>query len=83
MAYSHSLNVIHRDLKPENIMVGDYGSSGLGIAKVLNGEATEDATEQVVHTERELSGTNQTRYGMVSVHCLYESRTGYGLCRYD
>ena len=62
------LNVIHRDLKPENIMVGDYGEVLVvdwGIAKVLNGGcATDEVSEQVVHTERELSGTNQTRYGM-------------------
>ena len=72
IAYSHSLKVIHRDLKPENIMVGNFGEVLVvdwGIAKVLDSRSE----ESLVQTERQITGANQTRFGMVAGTPAYMS----------
>jgi eukaryotic-like serine/threonine-protein kinase len=69
VAYAHSELVVHRDLKPGNILIDTEGSAKLldfGIAKLVQSEATDEATDESPHTP-EYAAPEQVQGGAISV----------------
>lgn len=69
VAYAHSELVVHRDLKPGNILIDTEGNAKLldfGIAKLVQSEATDEATDESPHTP-EYAAPEQVQGGAISV----------------